>query len=74
VIPNLRGVVEYLGMIRMTRRRSNDVLDGHVGEFCTDNQFVQGIDVGLMMLAIVKAQGIRRYDGRQRALIEGKRR
>src|SRR5258707_12290766 len=65
MIPRLGCVVEYGGMVRLARGCSDNALQRHVREFGPDDQFVQRVDIGLVMPTVVEVQSIRGYDGSQ---------
>jgi len=74
VIPGLRRIVENGGVLGFFRCGLDDLLEGEIGELRAGDQFVQRVDIGLVMLAVMKTEGIRRDYGLQRTLLVRQRR
>jgi hypothetical protein len=62
----LRGVVEYRRRARLAGRRRNNGFERLPLEFGAGDQLVQRLDVGLVMLALLKPYRLRGNDLRQR--------
>src|SRR5258706_14219363 len=54
VIPRLSSVIEDRNLLRLAGSRGDDLFQWKVGKFGGGDQFIQRIDVSLVMLAIVK--------------------
>src|SRR5665213_4316748 len=59
VVPHLRGVVEDAGLVGLAGGVLDDLLERGALEFGARDQFVEVVDVGLVMLAVVEAQRVR---------------
>ena len=62
----MRGIVEDRDVIGFARGLSDEFLQRKVGKLRTGDQLVQGIDVPLMVFAIVVPERIGSDDGIQR--------
>jgi hypothetical protein len=65
VVPGLGGIVEDGGLVRLAAGFENYFLQGHVGKFAARNELVQVVEVTLVVLAVMKADGLGRNDGFQ---------
>jgi hypothetical protein len=71
VVPRLRCIVEDAGLVRLPCRGLDDRLQRLPLVLRPRDQLVEGLDIRLVMFAVMEADGLRRNDGRQRAF--GKR-
>ena len=58
MVPNLRRIVEDAGFARIANRRLDDVLKTSAFEVSSTDQFVELVDIGSVMLPVVKDQGL----------------
>ena len=56
VVPSLRRIVENARVLGLARRRGHDLLERQVCKLGARDELVRGLDVGLVMLAVMKAQ------------------
>src|SRR5439155_2574498 len=63
VVPGLLGVVEDLHFLRIADSFPDDVLERHGGLWLPRNQLIQLVHVGLVVLAVVEADGVLRNEG-----------
>jgi hypothetical protein len=67
VVPHLRGIVEHLRARRFACRREDDLFERRRFVGRALDQFVQLVDIALVMLAMVEALRVRGDDRLQRA-------
>jgi hypothetical protein len=58
MIPDLRRVVEYSRLVCIAGGCRDNLLQRGIRKFGAAYQFVEIIDVGLMMLAVMKTQSV----------------
>jgi hypothetical protein len=61
MVPDLRRVVKNRRLVHFACGCADDFLERHVGELGAGNKLVEIVDVGFMVLAIVKADCVRGY-------------
>jgi hypothetical protein len=66
VIPDLGGIVEHAGLVGLAGGFENDALKRLAFKRRAGNELVEIVDVGLVVLAVVEAQGIGADDRVQR--------
>ena len=71
MVPVLRRVVEDPDPAWIGNRHLNDLFQGLLGKFGTLNRFVEIIDIGFVMLAVVKADRRRRNRWGERVIRVG---
>ena len=71
MVPHLSGVVEHLGLCLVLVGGLDDLLERLALEGRPFDQLVQCVDVGLVVLAVMKLQGLCRGIGFQRIFREG---
>src|SRR5437667_69887 len=60
-------------LIGFARRTANHRFESLPLDLGAGDEFVEGLDIGLVMLAVVGRDGLRRYDGGERVVGIGKR-
>jgi hypothetical protein len=58
MVPDLRRVIEYSRLVRITGGCRDNLLQGGIREFGTTYQFVEIVDISLMMLAVMETQSV----------------
>jgi hypothetical protein len=56
MIPGLRGVVENVQLRAVAIGRLDDLLQSEIGEFGIRDQLVELVDIGFVMLPVMKMQ------------------